>query len=152
MSKERIEEKIGFINLDDLIQDKENKEKFIEISAKDASAIRDNYNRFFLTPRIVGQNGDRIRGFTFSRADLEMALYGKEQSNPDVDVDQEDQEIASEIHIAFGYHDGSVKAGVVGYTTIAYGVGQNGLIETKGRVRDYSRPCPPKSNCPQNAK
>lgn len=144
MSENRMNEKAGFFNLDDLNPDK-GKEVFIEIHPKDAETIRDNYNRFFLTPRIINENGDRIRGFTFSRKDLEMALYGKEQSNPEYLG-----EIGTDIHISFGYHDGSIDPKVVGYTTVMYGVGIDGLIDVPKRVRDYSRPCPPR--CPKKAK
>lgn len=149
MSEEKIGKEHSFLNFNtDEVQGiiEKNKSRLAPIDPELAAEIRANYNRFFLPPQLVTKDGERIRGFTFSREDFEMAVYGQKMNFAGA---------ADGVHVSFAYHDGSIDRRLVGFTTVLHGVKLNEkdeeiLIEECGRVRDYSKPCP--KNCPIGAK
>ena len=149
MSQEKIGKEHCFLNfISDEVQGiiEKNKAKLAPIDPELAAEIRANYNRFLFPPQLVSEDGERIRGFTFSREDFEMAVYGQKMNFAGA---------ADNVHISFAYHDGNIDPKLVGFTTVLYGVmlndeGEEILIEEPNRVRDYSKPCP--KNCPIGAR
>lgn len=149
MSEEKIGKEHSFLDFNsDEVQEiiENNKSMLAPIDPLIAATIRANYERFLFPPQLITQDGERIKGFTFSREDFEMAVYGQRMNFAGA---------ADNVHISLAYHDGTIDPKLVGFTTVLYGVmlnneGEEILIEDLNRVRDYSKPCP--KNCPINAR
>ena len=126
----------------------------ISITFEDALRLMFTYQLIFQTP-FRNEQGAILKGFTFTRDEIERILFVKDQ-NGDFVKDQNGEYVktaALDLHIALGHHygdDDPTQSGVQVLnrpTSIAFGLGQNNkALVDSNTVFNYCDPCP--SRCP----
>ncbi len=131
------------------VQSKPNGKIELIINNAKAKRMRDDYELIGLGvfhPRLKIQSGlieKRLKGFSFPRKELELALYGREL------IDNLGNPLTPNIgiHLAFGKHN-EEEGGEL--TLILYGLNENGKLndDEDDFIFDYTQACP--DNCPDN--